>query len=100
MSAFDFVNHESYPEDPYISESVTLCFEGKYRVVYVRKKMQSGAMFWGEISTAVMKHGERKYLKAFSQDSNFLADDIKHFLESRGWEKGGRVEQKSDPVPF
>jgi len=88
MRAFDFVNHESYPEDQYVAESVTLCLEGKYRVTYLRKKMQNGGMFWDVISAAVKHHGEKKYLKSFSQDSNFLADDIKAFLEARSWEKG------------
>ena len=99
MSAFDFINHESYPEDEYIAESVTLCFEKKFRVTYVRKKVKNGGMFWAEISAAVTKNGEKKYLKSFSQDSNFLADDIKAFLEGRQWE-GGRVAQKSDDLPF
>src|ERR1700678_1113814 len=89
MSTFNFVNHESFPEDQYIAEATTLCFEGKYRVTYIRKKMQNGGMFWSEISAAVKQHGEKKYLKAFAQDSNFLQEDIKSFLDSRSWEKGG-----------
>jgi hypothetical protein len=112
MSTFDFVNHDSFPEDKYIAEAVTLCFEGKFRVTYVRKKLQNGGMFWGEISAAVQQHGEKKYLKSFSQDSNFLQDDIKAFLDNRSWEKGGRshasvhsgghvAQSKSDDeVPF
>ena len=88
MSAFEFVNHERFPEDQYIAEAVTLCFDGKYRVTYVRKKMQNGGMFWGEISASVKQNGEKKFLKSFSQDSNFLQDDIKDFLDSRSWEKG------------
>lgn len=108
MSAFDFVNHESFPEDQYIAEAVTLCFDGKYRVTYVRKKMQNGGMFWTEISAAATKGGEKKYLKSFSQDSNFLQEDIKAFLEHRHWEKsghaprGGSVAQNKsdDEVPF
>ncbi len=103
MSAFDFVHHDSYPSDQYIAESVTLCFEKKFRVTYIRKKMQNGGMFWAEISAAVTKNGEKKYLKSFSQDSNFLADDIKAFLDNREWEKkGGSIaqEEKSDDLPF
>lgn len=88
MSGFEFVSHESYPEDQYIAESAILCFDGKFRVTYVRKKMQTGGMFWSEISAAVSKGGEKKYLKSFSQDSNFLQDDIKSFLEGRRWEIG------------
>jgi len=86
---FDFVSHEAFPEDQYIAEAVTLCLDGKYRVTYVRKKLQNGGMFWGEISAAVKQNGEKKYLKAFSQDSNFLQEDIRQFLDSRSWEKGG-----------
>lgn len=111
MNAFEFVNHEKFPEDPYTAEAVTLCFDGKYRVTYVRKKMQNGAMFWSEISAAVNQFGKKKYLKAFSQDSSFLQDDIKAFLDNRSWEKvtprsqasvhaGGQVASQSDQLPF
>lgn len=84
---FEFVSHESYPEDEYTKESVVLCIEKKHRVTYVRKKMQNGGMFWDVISASVKCQGEKKYLKSYSQDSNFLQEDIKSFLESRAWEK-------------
>lgn len=101
MSTFDFVNHESFPEDPYISEAVTLCFDKKYRVTYVRKKMKNGGMFWSEISAAVIANGEKKFLKSFAQDSNFLEGDIKAFLDNREWKsKGGQVASKRDEAPF
>jgi hypothetical protein len=100
MSSFDFVSHESYPEDKYVSESVTLCLEGKHRVTYVRKKMQTGAQFWDVVSTGVTHRGEKKYLKGYSQDSNFLREDIMHFLDSRNWEKGGTVAIESNNMPF
>lgn len=102
MNIFEYVagSHEKYPEDKYIRESLMLCFEGKYRIVYVRKNMQNGGMYWDTISAGVQKNGDKKYLKSFTQDSNFLAEDIKHFLDTRGWEKGGRVEQKDDQLPF
>lgn len=100
MSAFDFVSHERFPEDPYISEAVVLCLEGKHRVTYVRKKMQKGGMFWDVISAGVQEFGKKKYLKAYSQDSNFLADDIKHFLDNRSWEKKTSYNSKNDSLPF
>lgn len=100
MNGFEFVSHESFPEDEYTKEAVILCFERKYRVTYVRKKMQSGGMFWDVISTSVKQWGDKKYLKSFSQDSNFLHEDIKTFLEGRSWEKGGQVAEKSDELPF
>lgn len=100
MSAFDFISHERFPEDQYIAEAVTICLDGKYRIVYVRRKMQNGGMFWDVVSTSVKQHGEKKYLKAFSQDSNFLNEDIKSFLESRAWEKKAKNEQKADQFPF
>lgn len=107
MSQFEFVSHENYPEDEYTKESVTLCIDKLHRVVYLRKKLQDGRMFWDVISAAVKQNGEKKYLKAYSQDSNFLAEDIKHFLDSRSWEKGsnsgGYVAQNrksDDEVPF
>jgi hypothetical protein len=99
MYSFDFVSHESYPEDQYIVEAVVLCLDKKHRVTYIRKKMQNGGMFWDVISAAVKKHGEKKYLKSYSQDSNFLHEDIKHFLESRNWEKGGSIANQTQ-LPF
>jgi len=93
MSAFEFISHENFPEDEYTLEAVVLCFDRKYRVTYVRKKMQNGGKFWDVISGAVKQKGEKKYLKSFSQDSNFLREDIMHFLDSRGWEKGRQAAQ-------
>jgi hypothetical protein len=106
MTAFDFVSHESYPEDEYTKEAVVLCLDKKHRVTYLRKKMQNGGMFWDVVSAAVKQNGEKKYLKAYTQDSMFLHDDIKAFLENREWERGvarpqgGKVAQKSDDLPF
>lgn len=105
MTAFEFVSHEHFPEDEYTKEAVILCIDKKHRVTYLRKKTQSGGMFWDVISAAVKCHGEKKYLKSYSQDSSFLQDDIKHFLEARAWElgRGGTVAQKKnsdDELPF
>lgn len=102
MSAFDFVSHESYPEDKFICESAVICVENKYRVVYVRKVMQNGGKFWDEISASVSQNGEKKYLKSWKADSNFLRDDIIAYLDSRAWEKGkgGSIAQESDNMPF
>lgn len=104
MSAFDFVNHEEYPEDQYIAESVTICLEGKYRLTYVRKKMQNGGMYWDSMTASVKQFGEKKYLKSFSCDSNFLHEDIKAFLENREWERGAgaaRIKSRTnDEMPF
>lgn len=90
-AGFDFVSHEYFPEDEYTKEAVVLCIDRKHRVTYLRKKMQNGGMFWDVMSTSVRHNGEKKYLKAYSQDSNFLHEDIRHFLESRAWEKGKSV---------
>ena len=101
MNGFDFVSHESFPEDEHTKEAVVLCIDKKHRVTYVRKKTQNGSMFWDVISAAVRKDGEKKYLRSYSQDSNFLHGDIKHFLDNREWEKqGGRVAYQSDDTPF
>lgn len=100
MSSFDFVSHERFPEDPYILEAVVICLDGKHRVTYIRKKMQNGGMFWDVISAAAISKGQKKYLKAYSQDSNFLREDISHFLESRAFEKSAHVAKKSDELPF
>jgi hypothetical protein len=100
MSAFDFVSHESYPEDEYTKEAVVLCIEKKHRVTYVLKKMQNGGTFWDVISSAVKHNGQKKYLKSYSQDSNFLHEDIKAYLEGRAWEKGGQASIQNDSLPF
>ena len=86
MSTFSFVSQESFVDDNYVSEAVTLCFDGKYRVTYLRKKNAKGGHFWSEINAGVTKDGSKKYLKSFAVDSSFLQDDIKHFLENRSWE--------------
>jgi len=102
---FDFVSHRSF-EDEYTKEAVVLCIDKKHRVTYVRKKMQNGSMFWDVVSSPIKNaDGTKEYLKGYSQDSNFLAEDIKHFLESRGWEKeksalGGKGAEKDDSIPF
>jgi len=100
MSVFSFVSHEFYPEDPYISEACTLCLEGKYRVIFIRKKNQNGAMWWDEISANVKQNGEKKYLRSFYSDSNFLKEDIMHYLNSREWEKKEGLASKNDQLPF
>ena len=96
MAEFFLVHHEVYPEDPYICESAIICINDKHRVTYVRKKLQTGALFWDVLTTAVKCNGDKKYLKAYSQDSQFLREDIMNFLNSRSWLK----DQKVDPLPF
>lgn len=91
MSKIEFVSHESFPEDEYTKELVYLCLEGKYRVAYVRKKAKNGGLFWGVGSIGITKKGAKEYFSAFMQDSNFLEQDIKSFLEKRSWEKHNAV---------
>ncbi len=104
--AFQFVSHESFPEDPYIKELVYFLFDGKYRVAYVRKQAKNGGLFWGGISAAISRDGAKEYFDAFLQDSNFVEKDIKHFLDERKWETKGQeasVITKSkddDNIPF
>lgn len=86
MSKLEFVSHESFPEDEYIKELVYLCLEGKYRVAYVRKKAKNGGLFWGVPTVGISKNGAKEYFSTFMQDSNFLEQDIKNFLEKRSWE--------------
>ena len=100
MSNFEFISQESYPNDQYIMESVVLAIEGKHRVTYIRKKMKNGGMFWDVPSVAVTHRGEKKYLKAYSQDSNFLREDIAQFLDSRSWEKTQKPEMARDSGDF
>ena len=103
--SFEFVKHESFPDDQYIKEACYIAFEGKYRICYVRKKLPNGGLFWAPISAGVTKNGQKTYLQSFAQDSNFLNDDIKVFLEGRSWEnrvQGNTIskEVESDGLPF
>lgn len=103
MTSFEFVSHESYPEDKFVCESAVICIEGKYRVVYIRRVLQTGARFWDEVSASVTVNGEKKYLKSWQADSNFLRNDIIAYLNDRRWEKGGsfvQKDEKTDECPF
>lgn len=86
MPNFQFISHEYCHDDEYTKEIVYLCLEGKFRVAYVRKKTNTGAMFWSVPSISISKGGKKEYYPAFMQDSNFLEKDIKTFLDSRAWE--------------
>lgn len=86
MVKFEFISHDSFPEDEYVKEIVYLCLEGKYRVAYVRKKAQNGGMFWSIPSVSATRQGKKEYYPGFMQDSNFLEKDIKDFLDKRKWE--------------
>lgn len=90
MSKIEFISHEYFPDDEYTKELVYLCLEQKFRVAYVRKKAKNGGMFWGVASLGATKNGQKEYYPAFVQDSNFLEQDIKEFLEKRKWESGQR----------
>jgi len=89
MSRIEFVSHDSFPEDEYTKELVYICIDGKYRVAYVRKKSQTGGLFWSVASLGLSRNGKKEYYPAFIQDSNFLDRDIKDFLEKRKWEPSG-----------
>lgn len=95
---FEFISHEKY-DDLYIAESVVFCIDGKHRVTYIRKKMKNGALFWDVISAGVKVYGEMKYLKSYAQDSKFLDEDLKQYLNSRSWEKVTRPKNE-DEFPF
>lgn len=87
MSHIEYVSSEKFTEDPYIKELVYLCLEGKYRVAYLRKMSKSGGQFWGVVNAGVAKNGTKQYYDAFMQDSKFLEEDIKAFLEKRSWDE-------------
>lgn len=59
MSTFEYVSHESFPDDEYTKEAVVLCIAKQHRVTYVRKKVTNGGMFWDVISAAVKKTVKR-----------------------------------------
>lgn len=96
MNKFEFVSHTQYPEDDYIHEVVYLCFEGKYRIAYVRKKSNNGGLFWSPASIGIKSNGKKEYLPTFVQDSNFLEKDIKNFLDNRLWE----TKSSKNEIPF
>lgn len=102
---FEFVSHETFPEDEYTKEIVYICLDGKYRICYARKIKKDGGMFWAVPNLSVKKFGEKQNMKAFSIDSNFLNEDIQHFLDNRSWEKGqppkkAEFTKNDDEVPF
>lgn len=97
MSRIEFISHESFPEDEYTKELVYICLDGKYRVAYVRKKASNGGLFWSVVSAGMTKNGKKEYFPAFMQDSNFLEQDIKRFLDARSWE-GRSVHQSMPPA--
>jgi hypothetical protein len=101
MSTFEFVSHDSFPDDPYIKELVYLCLDGKYRVAFVRKATKNGGFFWGGISASIVKDGVKEYFDAFMQDSAFLTRDIKDFLDKRKWEtQSVKINKVDDNIPF
>lgn len=96
MQSFEFVSSFKFPDDEYTKELVYLCFERKYRVAYVRKMMKNGAFFWSVASLGVTAFGKKEYYPSFMQDSKFLEDDIKDFLEKRKWETGLPLNEVAD----
>lgn len=100
MSSFTFVSHEKFPDDLYIKEVVYLCFDNKYRIAYARKPTKNGGAFWGPISAGVTKDGSKKYIESFSQDSNFVDQDVKAFLDNRSWEEPKRNLSQTMDLPF
>ncbi len=91
MSKIEFVSHEVFPEDQYITELVYIQLEGKYRVAYIHKKSANGGQYWSGVTVGVTKGGKKVYVPAFVQDSNFLERDIRDFLEQRKWELGSKA---------
>ncbi len=100
MSKFEFVSHDSFPEDEYTKELVYLCLKGEkddqYRVAYVRKAAKNGGLFWSVASIGATRNGQKEFFPAFLSDSNFLEKDIKDFLEKRKWE-GRSVHEEPKP---
>lgn len=98
MPAIKFVSHQEFPEDPYTKELVYLEIEDKYRVAYVRKPGKNGGLFWTVPTISALKDGVKNYFDSFMQDSSFLDQDIKNFLNTRAWEK--KSVHNSDEIPF
>lgn len=98
MSNIKFVSHENFPDDPYVKEMVYLCLEERYRVAYVRKESKTGGKFWSVPSFSTTKDGTKSYHEGFMQDSKFLENDIKNFLNERSWEKGRIAIQETPTI--
>lgn len=99
MSRISFVSHEAFVDDEYTKELVYLCIDKCFRVAYIRKKASNGGMFWSVVSAGVTKCGKKEYFPAFVQDSNFLEQDIKAFLDARSWEKTTLAKSASTFAP-
>lgn len=95
---FEFVNHESFPEDDWVKELVVLRFEGKYNIGFVRRKDKFG-MNWRSMSVGVNQEGKKKYFEAFTADSKAIEGAVKSFLEERSWERKSSKPAESD-LPF
>lgn len=86
MTKFNFVSHESFPQDEYTKELVYLDVLVPVRVAWVRKAAKTGGLFWSPATTGVTSHGQKEYFPSWMQDSNFLEKEMKEFLEKRKWE--------------
>ncbi len=106
-NAFEFINHQSTPQDMYVKEIVILQFTlvvgkteegkallGKLRMPYFRKSTKDGGMFWAPASTGVQYHDKKNYVSMRFNDS-FFAEDIETFLNDRSWES--RVNPNATP---
>lgn len=98
MSKFNFVSHESFPEDEYTKEIVYFDIMVPSRVAWVRKTAKTGGMFWDEASVGATKNGKKDYKKAWMQDSNFLQKDMKDFLDNRRWESPSASVSQTAPA--
>lgn len=87
MSKIEIIDHVNCPDDNYIKEIAHVCFDGKYKVLYVRKLSKMGGLFWSNVSVGVVMDGQKEYFNTFVQDSMFDDQAVKKLLEARGWEK-------------
>jgi hypothetical protein len=87
MSKFNFVSHQTFPEDEHTKELVYLEMNVPCRVAFVRRAAKAGGMFWSVASVGATLNGKKEYFDSFMQDSNFLEKDIKDFLNNRKFEK-------------
>jgi hypothetical protein len=94
MNNFEFISHETYPEDEYTREIAIFRLKVPTDVIYCRKKTKDGSYFWTQATVSVTKNGRKEFLDAFAQDSKFLEKDIKSFLENKKWLAGQSVSMK------
>jgi hypothetical protein len=115
MNNFEFISHESFPEDNFIKEVVLLEFQlftkneqGRdvlipFAMPMARKpNSQTGGLYWDFLFISPKKNGKGVAFRAKTDSEKFNRRVIQ-YLENREWEKGKSAQpqniQSSQPLP-